>query len=110
MSNRRLPDGASPIEGISPTDSLDTLFSKSGSPTTEKLITHSPQSLHAKPWPARPQRLYKGVRGWRWWDSALDGVMVMMPIPFFVLAAAVWAVNGEVVDQKQFTILDQRGK
>jgi hypothetical protein len=104
--HRRLPDGFSPIEGLSPTDSLSTLFSKSESPT-EKLISHSPQSLHAKPWPARPQRLYKGVSGWRWWDSAVDLVMIMIPIPFFILAAAVVAVNGKVVDERELNVLDQ---
>jgi hypothetical protein len=30
----------------------------------------------------------------------------MLPIPFFVLAAAVVAVNGRVVDERQFSILD----
>lgn len=104
--HRRLLDGSSPIEGISPTDSMSTLFTKSGSPT-EKLISHSPQSLHAKPWPARPQRLYKGIGGWRWWDSAVDLIMVMIPIPFFILAAAVVAVNGKVVDERELNILDQ---
>ena len=101
MSKGRLLDGVSPIEEISPTDSLDTLFLKSGSSTA-----HSPQSLRAKPWPARPQQLCKGIRGWRWWDSALDVVVVMLPMPFFVLAAAVIFVNGKIVDQEQFTILD----
>jgi hypothetical protein len=104
--HRRLPDGSSPIEGTSPTDSMSTLFTKSGSPT-EKLISHSPQSLHAKPWPARPQKLYKGIGGWRWWDSAVDLIMVMIPIPFFILAAAVVAVNGKVVDERELNILDQ---
>lgn len=102
----RLPDGSSPIEGLSPTDSCSTLFSKSESPT-EKLINHSPRSLNAKPWPARPQRLYKGIGGWRWWDSAVDLVMIMIPIPFFILAAAVVAVNGKVVDERELSILDQ---
>jgi hypothetical protein len=108
MSKEQLPDEASTIEGASPTESTDTFFSKSGTPSEKLLIQspHTPSSLHAKPWPARPQRLYKGIRGWRWWDSALDGVLVMLPIPFFVLAAAVVAVNGRVVEQGQFSILD----
>jgi hypothetical protein len=105
MSNRRISHGESPVEGISPTDSLDTLFSKTGSPT-EKLIVHSPQSLHAKPWPARPQRLHRGFRGWKWQDSARDGVIIMMPVPFFLLAAAVVAVNGKVVQERDLAILD----
>jgi len=85
---------------------MSTLFSKSGSPT-EELIGHSPGSLHAKPWPVRPQKIHKGIEGWRWWDAAVDLIMVMIPIPFFILAAAVVAVNGKVVDERELSILDQ---
>lgn len=100
---KRLRDGDLLIHLMSPTDSMTTL---SVSPT-EKLISHNPQSLYAKPWPARPQRLHKGVEGWRWWDSAVDSIMLMIPIPFFILAAAVVAVNGKLVDERELNILDQ---
>jgi hypothetical protein len=109
MLNGRLPDGASPIEGVSPTDSIDTLVPEFGSPSEKLLIRspHSVQSLRAKPWPARPQHLHKSIRGWRWWDSAHDAVAIMLPAPFFALAAVVAAVNGKVFDEQEFVILDR---
>jgi hypothetical protein len=67
----------------------------------------SPQSLHNKPWPARPQRLYKGLSGWRWWDSTCDFVMVLIPVPFYLPAIAVGTLNGREIDEHQFEILEQ---
>jgi len=66
----------------------------------------SPQSLHTKPWPARPQTLHKGLDGWRWWDSTVDFVMVMLPVPFVILIVAVLVVNGREVDEYELGILE----
>lgn len=66
----------------------------------------SPQSLHTKPWPARPQTLHKGLEGWRWWDSTVDFVMVMLPIPFIILIIAIIVVNGREVDDYELSLLD----
>jgi hypothetical protein len=67
----------------------------------------SPQSLHAKPWPSRPQTLSKGTGRYSWWDSAIDVSMILIPIPFFLLATAVIIVNGREVNDHQFKLLDQ---
>lgn len=66
----------------------------------------SPQSLLTKPWPARPQKLHKGLEGWRWWDCTVDLVMIILPIPFIILIAAIIAVNGRKVNDYQLSILD----
>ncbi|KAF4637462.1 hypothetical protein G7Y89_g626 [Cudoniella acicularis] len=68
--------------------------------------TTSTQNLLQKPWPARPQPLQKGLAGWRWWDSTLDLVMLMLPLPFLVLVAATIVVDGKAVDDSQSTLLD----
>ncbi|KAK0104473.1 hypothetical protein ONS95_004762 [Cadophora gregata] len=68
----------------------------------------SPQSLlQAKPWPSRPQKLHKGLGGYRWWESTVDVIMILIPIPFFILGAAVIAVNGKVVEGRELDILQQ---
>ena len=36
-----------------------------------------------------------------------DAVAIMTPVPFFVLAAAVAAMNGKLFDQHEFIILDR---
>ena len=109
MSKVRLPDGASPIEGVSPTESIDTFFSKFGSPSETLLNSspHSARSLYTKPWPARPQRFNKGIRHWRWFDSMHDAIAIMTPMPFFCLAAAVAAMDGKLFDQHEFVIVDR---
>ncbi|KAH9220610.1 hypothetical protein DL95DRAFT_519913 [Leptodontidium sp. 2 PMI_412] len=75
------------------------------SPYSDKV---SPQSLlQAKPWPSRPQKLYKGLGGYRWWESTVDVIMILIPLPFFILGAAVIAVNGKVVEGRELAILQQ---
>jgi len=67
----------------------------------------SPQSLHAKPWPSRPQLLSKNTGSHKWWHSATDVAMVLIPVPFFLLGAAVIIVNGREVNDHQFELLDR---
>lgn len=67
----------------------------------------SPQSLHAKPWPVRPQLLHKDISGHRWWDTTVDFLTILIPLPFFMLAAAVIAVNGKKVDARDLDFLQQ---
>ncbi|CZS95419.1 uncharacterized protein RCO7_05733 [Rhynchosporium graminicola] len=75
------------------------------SPYSDKL---SPQSLsEMKPWPLRPQKLYRGLGEYRWWESTVDFIMVLIPLPFFILGAAVIAVNGKVVEDRELDILQQ---
>ena len=75
MLNGRLPDGASPIEGVSPTDSIDTLVPEFGSPSEKLLIRspHSVQSLRAKPRPqdSRARRQNGGIRPRIWLETRL---------------------------------------
>ncbi|TVY65524.1 hypothetical protein LSUE1_G008057 [Lachnellula suecica] len=79
---------------------------KSESEKSSPQSSISPQSLHTKPWPARPQVLHKGLDGWRWWDSTVDVIVLLLPIPFIILIAAVIAVNGREVDEYELNILD----
>ena len=75
------------------------------SPYSDKL---SPQSLlQAKPWPSRPQKLHKSLGEYRWWESTVDVIMILIPLPFFILGAAVIAVNGKVVEGRELDILQQ---
>lgn len=99
----------SPISPISPQSKSphsrsDTLTLSDKYSPIEK---GSPQSLHAKPWPVRPQPLHKDISGQRWWDTTVDFVTVLMPFPFIMLAAAVVAVNGKVVDDRELDILQE---
>jgi hypothetical protein len=88
FSNDKDGEKGSPLSSVSPQSSF------------------SPQSLHTKPWPARPQTLHKGLDGWRWWDSTVDSVMVMLPVPFIILIVAVLVVNGKEVDEYELGILN----
>jgi hypothetical protein len=67
----------------------------------------SPESLHAKPWPSRPQVLKKGDHSHGWWDSIVDAAMILVPVPFFLLAVAVIVVDGKEVDISQLENLDR---
>jgi len=107
-----MPDQKRPypeIVPIQPSYSSSADFSLEDKNTSEKSSPQqsiSPQSLHTKPWPARPQTLHKGLKGWRWWDSTVDFVMVMLPLPFIILIIAVIVVNGREVDDYELNILD----
>ncbi|KAL2063472.1 hypothetical protein VTL71DRAFT_5277 [Oculimacula yallundae] len=105
------PDVVSPISPLSSrtASTFDNHYAASEkySPYSDKL-TSSPHSLlEAKPWPSRPQKLYKGMGGYRWWESTVDVIMILIPLPFFILGAAVIAVNGKVVDGRELDILQQ---
>lgn len=67
----------------------------------------SPQSLYTKPWPSRPQKLFREIGSYRWWESTVDIIMVLIPMPFFILGAAVLAVNGKEVEAEELGILQQ---
>ena len=107
-----MPDPKRPypeIVSIQPSFSFNAEFDledKSASDKSSPQSTISPQSLHTKPWPARPQALHKGLEGWRWWDTTVDFVMVILPVPFIILIVAVIFVNGKEVDDSELNILD----
>ena len=64
-------------------------------------------SLNTKPWPERPQELDKGRREeWRSWELVVNGVMLMLPLPFFVLIAAAIVVNGNAVTEEKSRYLN----
>ncbi|CAG8979652.1 hypothetical protein HYALB_00011536 [Hymenoscyphus albidus] len=77
-----------PSEKQSPTESIRPLHRSS--PLQSAI---SSDELHTKPWPERPQLLAKTVRQWRWWEFAVDSVMLMLPIPFFMLIAAILSID-----------------
>lgn len=114
-SQRKLDTEFSSHDAISPISPLSSrtisllgdhyTASENYSPYSDKL---SPQSLlQAKPWPSRPQKLHKGLSGYRWWESTVDVIMILIPLPFFILGAAVIAVNGKVVEGRELDILQQ---
>lgn len=106
----------------SPTSSLPDFdfekryqFSEKQSPTHSIRPLHkssplrsaiSPDVLHTKPWPERPQLLTKSVERWRWWDFAVDSIMLMLPLPFFMLITAAIAVNDSAITTKSANFLD----
>jgi hypothetical protein len=92
------------IESVSP--SSDSILDDKDAEKSSPQSSISPQSLHTKPWPARPQTLHKGLDGWRWWDSTVDSIMVMLPVPFIILIVAVLVVNGKKVDDYELSILN----
>lgn len=96
---------------ILPSVSSEPLHSRSDTPTlsdkyspTEK---GSPQSLQTKPWPVRPQLLQKNMSSQRWWETTLDFITILIPLPFFMLAVAVIAVNGKEVNDQDLNFLQQ---
>jgi hypothetical protein len=103
-----------PVMFISPAASPSTSYSESdfekrypGSEKSSPLSTSSPQILHTKPWPERPQELNKTHRDeWRLWGLIVNCVMLMLPLPFFLLFAAAIAVNGNAVNEQQSKLLD----
>jgi hypothetical protein len=106
MDDEKLPGPAAlgslpPLRPAKPLLMYTESFNSSASTKT------SPESLHAKPWPSRPQMLYKGLGGARLWDSSLDIIMLLVPIPFFILAIAVMAVNGKPVHDRDLEILQE---
>ncbi|KAE8451020.1 hypothetical protein EG329_004692 [Mollisiaceae sp. DMI_Dod_QoI] len=102
---------ASPVSPISPQASSKSLYTRAETLTLSDKYSPiekgSPQSIRAKPWPVRPQVLHKGISGQRWWDTTVDFVTVLIPLPFFMLAAAVVAVNGKEVNDRELDILQQ---
>lgn len=101
----------SPITPISPQDSSKSLYNKSDTFTLSDKYSPiekgSPQSIQAKPWPVRPQLLHKDISSQRWWDTTVDFVTILIPLPFFMLAAAVIAVNGKEVNDGDLNLLQQ---
>ncbi|KAF8865288.1 hypothetical protein BDZ45DRAFT_736399 [Acephala macrosclerotiorum] len=100
------------VSPISPQPSSKSLYSRSETLTLSDKYSpidkgSSPQSLHAKPWPVRPQLLHKGISGHRWWDTTVDFLTILIPFPFFMLAAAVIAVNGKSVNSRDLDFLQQ---
>jgi hypothetical protein len=89
----------------SPTSSLPDFDFEKRYEVSEKLSplqSISPQSLHTKPWPERPQQLNKVHREeWRLWGSIVNCVMLMLPLPFFTLFAAAIVVDGNAVTKQQ---------
>lgn len=88
-------------EKESPTGSTRQLYKSS--PLQSAI---SPDLLHTKPWPERPQLLTKGIERWRWWDFAVDSVMLMLPLPFFILITAAIAVDNSAITAKSANFLD----
>lgn len=109
MDDEKLPRPAvlgspPPLRPAKPLLMYTDSFTSSSSSSSSK---PSPESLHAKPWPSRPQMLYKGLGGARLWDSSLDIIMLLVPIPFFILAVAIMAVNGKPVHDRDLRILQE---
>jgi hypothetical protein len=94
----------------SPTSSLPDFDFEKRYEDSEKLSplqSISPQSLHTKPWPVRPQPLNKGHREeWRLWGLIVNCVMLMLPLPFFTLFAAAIVVDGNAVTKQESDLLD----
>lgn len=88
-------------EKQSPTESTRSLHKSS--PLRSAI---SPDVLHTKPWPERPQLLRKSLETWRWWDFAVDSVMLMLPLPFLMLITATIAVNYSAITPKSANFLD----
>jgi len=66
--------------------------------------TNRPKST---PWTSRPQALKEKLK-LRWWrDVATDTFSILMPLPFLLLAALLFFVNGRKVGDVSFTILDE---
>ncbi|KAH8679752.1 hypothetical protein BGZ60DRAFT_428059 [Tricladium varicosporioides] len=111
-SKRRIQTAVQPIEPSYqlPPFNPDFLEKYDESGSSEKLSplsSTSTQNLLTKPWPSRPQALDKGLTGWRWWDSTVDMIMLMLPLPFIILVIAAIIVDGRPVDGDQTTLLDQ---
>ena len=60
-------------------------------------------------WISKPRELRKSRKS-HFFDLALEGIMVLIPLPFLVLAAAVASVHGKRVDQYKLDALNQSAK
>ena len=66
--------------------------------------TQRPKST---PWTSRPQALRERLK-LRWWrDVMIDTFSILMPLPFFFLAATLIFVNGREVHDSSFWVIDQ---
>ena len=108
----RIQTGPVPFQSSSssPTSSLPEFDFEKRDDNSEKLSplqSISPQSLHTKPWPERPQELHNGRHEeWSSWEPIFNCVMLMLPLPFFILIAAAIVVNGNAVTEQQSGLLD----
>ena len=75
-------------------------FDRDGS---ESALQKRPKST---PWTSRPQPLQKDLRNWWWWDFGIDLAMILLSMPFFVLAATVIGFNGNEVSENDLGNLD----
>lgn len=103
--SKQLGVNSAVAELASPMSSSDLHFKYSDAESPSE--KSSPQSLYAKPWPSRPQLLAKASGTYKWWHSAVDVAMVLIPVPFFLLGIAVVAVSGREVNNQQLTMLDR---
>jgi len=49
----------------------------------------------------------KGHDSHGWWNSVVDAAMILIPVPFFLLAAAVIVVDGKEVGISRLETLDR---
>jgi hypothetical protein len=85
MTSSICSDGESIISGKSFSDKLQVPKQKRQRPTST-------------PWTSRPQPLRHRFPVQWWWDFTVDFIMVLLAMPFFILLATVWYVNGRAVD------------
>ena len=68
-------------------------------------VTHSSPRPKSTPWTSQPQPLRKEVRALWWNKVAIDAVMIILPLPFFILAAIVVYLNGKHVEAHDLSML-----
>ncbi|KAG9233550.1 hypothetical protein BJ875DRAFT_543673 [Amylocarpus encephaloides] len=93
--------GSSPSTSTLPEFDFEKGFSEKASP----LQSVSPQSLNAKPWPERPQALQNDADVWKSLESLVNVVMMLLPLPFFILIATLMIINGKPVSAKRSGLL-----
>ncbi len=63
--------------------------------------------LSPKTWPSKPQLLKKRHGSHGWWNLVVDAAMILIPVPFFLLAAAVIVVDGKEVGISRLETLNR---
>jgi hypothetical protein len=79
-------------------------FKKTKSPEFSP-VTHSSPRPKSTPWTSQPQPLRKEVRALWWNKVAIDAVIIILPLPFFILAAIVVYLNGKHVEAHDLSML-----
>jgi hypothetical protein len=81
-------------------------------PVREKLNISKNERLlpPSTPWTSQPQSLSHRIPTQWWWETTVDIIMVLLPMPFYILLITVISVNGRGTEDHDLAKIEQAVK